>query len=381
MNISGQTRLRQSRTISLCLLTIAAAGYPATEGRASDTEIPAILQFAAQYHMMTKTEMDETNAVGKAAKPGSTSLPPPAPKTEKSTTSAWRLNNDKQLLVLNQALQVSLQRQKRLEQENQRLKKPPLKLDVSGALARGWGALKQQLTLPPLPTEPIRALTRQELNQADIRQDYAAGISLGNEILRMQSEHQQWGIPGDRRTILAGIRDLFAGQARLNPGEVNDALAAVDRQVAASREKMREQQTRTGVAYQASFMQQKGSLTADMGYGYRIDYRGKGKIASDAIIEVAVKEMRVDGKVIQDMDAGGALLSQRLDEFPPVFRDALARLENHGSMTLLVPPDLAYGEAGYPPDIPPGAYMIYQIRISDVFDADTPTLRAKAKSS
>ncbi|MEJ4043415.1 FKBP-type peptidyl-prolyl cis-trans isomerase N-terminal domain-containing protein [Erwinia sp. SLM-02] len=377
MSIMVQILISRYRAITVCALTIAAAGYPATEGRASDTGVPAILQFAEQYRVTTKETENRDPAAG-AATPRPQSRPTSATKVEKPPTSAWRLNNDKQLLALNQALKASLQRQEALEQENQRLKRPPVKIDVAGALGRGWGALQQQLTVPRLPAEPIRALTRDELNQTDIRQDYAAGISLGSEILRMQSEHQQWGVPADKRTILAGIRDLFDGHARLTPGEVNDALAAVDRKVAASREKTLAQQTRAGKAYQATFMQQKGALTAEMGYGYRIDYRGKGQIASDAVVEVAVKEMRVDGKVIQDMDAGGALLSQRVDEFPPVFRDALSRLENHGSITLLVPPDLAYGEAGYPPDIPPGAYMIYQIRISDVYDAGATTVRGKA---
>ncbi len=32
----------------------------------------------------------------------------------------------------------------------------------------------------------------------------------------------------------------------------------------------------------------------------------------------------------------------------------------------VVPPELAYGDAGYPPKVPPGATMVYTIRVENV---------------
>ena len=46
-------------------------------------------------------------------------------------------------------------------------------------------------------------------------------------------------------------------------------------------------------------------------------------------------------------------LTQKLDAYPPVFRGPLKRLQNHGSVTLVVPPDKAYGSKGLPPKMPP----------------------------
>ncbi|WP_254913865.1 FKBP-type peptidyl-prolyl cis-trans isomerase, partial [Klebsiella pneumoniae] len=66
-----------------------------------------------------------------------------------------------------------------------------------------------------------------------------------------------------------------------------------------------------------------------------------------------------------DMEAKDQALTQKLDAYPPVFREPLKRLQNHGSVTLVVPPEKAYGSKGLPPKIPPGATMVYSVRIVD----------------
>ncbi|MBB7361187.1 FKBP-type peptidyl-prolyl cis-trans isomerase, partial [Escherichia coli] len=47
-------------------------------------------------------------------------------------------------------------------------------------------------------------------------------------------------------------------------------------------------------------------------------------------------------------------------------RSALRLLKNHGTVTVAAPPELAYGDEGYPPRVPPGATMVYTIRVEDV---------------
>ncbi|MED9274838.1 FKBP-type peptidyl-prolyl cis-trans isomerase, partial [Escherichia coli] len=60
------------------------------------------------------------------------------------------------------------------------------------------------------------------------------------------------------------------------------------------------------------------------------------------------------------------VISQVLGEYPPVFREALMLMKNHGTMELVVPPELAYGDDGYPPRIPPGATMLYTLRVEGI---------------
>lgn len=74
--------------------------------------------------------------------------------------------------------------------------------------------------------------------------------------------------------------------------------------------------------------------------------------------------MLTDGTVINDMEAKDQALTQKLDAYPTVFREPLKRLQNHGSVTLVVPPEKAYGSKGLPPKSR-RATMVYSVRIVD----------------
>lgn len=199
------------------------------------------------------------------------------------------------------------------------------------------------------------------------RQDYAAGVSLGEEILQMQAERQRWGVNTDKQTILAGIIDTFAGQRQLGDDELNQALIASESQVTNAREKTIAEQAQKGESYLAIFKKGKAVKSTTAGAWYRVDYAGDAPIPEGASLDVVVKETLTNGTVIQDMEAKGAVLTQTLDKFPPLFQEALKTLRNHGSLTLVVPPQLAYGDKGYPPNVPPNATMVYTLRVAEMY--------------
>lgn len=212
-----------------------------------------------------------------------------------------------------------------------------------------------------------RLITGDALKAPQPREDYATGVSLGEEILQMQEERRRWGVTSDKQLILAGIADTFAGKRMLADDELNSTLAAAEKKVAAAREKISVAQRQKGAAYANEFKKDKRVRQAPSGFWYRIDYAGDAQIPNTASVDVVVKETLADGTLIQDMEANGATLSQPVADFPPLFKEAISLLKNHGSMTLIVPPELAYGEKGYPPKVPPNATMIYTLRIAEMY--------------
>lgn len=212
-----------------------------------------------------------------------------------------------------------------------------------------------------------RLITGDTLKATQPREDYAAGVSLGEEILQMQEERRRWGVTSDKQLILAGIADTFAGKRMLADDELNKVLAAAEKKVADAREKISVAQRQKGLAYTNEFKKDKRVRQAPSGFWYRIDYAGDMNIPNTASVDVVVKETLADGTLIQDMEAKGATLSQPVADFPPLFKEAISLLKNHGSMTLIVPPELAYGEKGYPPKVPPNATMIYTLRIAEMY--------------
>ena len=203
-----------------------------------------------------------------------------------------------------------------------------------------------------------------KLSASGEQQSYAIGASMGSEALNVLTTRRTQGVTVDAGLVLQGIEDAFRGQLRLGEQERNKALFDVSQQVYQNLNKIEQKNISAGKKYQQAFARKKDVVFKEGVYS-RVDYPGKGKISGNDLVTVVIKEMLTDGTVINDMEAKDQALTQKLDAYPPVFREPLKRLQNHGSVTLVVPPEKAYGSKGLPPKIPPGATMVYSVRIVD----------------
>ncbi|MXL33919.1 peptidylprolyl isomerase [Klebsiella pneumoniae] len=203
-----------------------------------------------------------------------------------------------------------------------------------------------------------------KLSASGEQQAYAIGASMGSEALNVLTTRRTQGVTVDAGLVLQGIEDAFRGQLRLGEQERNKALFDVSQQVYQNLNKIEQKNISAGKKYQQAFARKKDVVFKEGVYS-RVDYPGKGKISGNDLVTVVIKEMLTDGTVINDMEAKDQALTQKLDAYPPVFREPLKRLQNHGSVTLVVPPEKAYGSKGLTPKIPPGATMVYSVRIVD----------------
>ncbi|WP_236720674.1 FKBP-type peptidyl-prolyl cis-trans isomerase N-terminal domain-containing protein [Serratia marcescens] len=210
-------------------------------------------------------------------------------------------------------------------------------------------AERQQATEMPLLTSDVD------------KQAYAAGVSLGRDILHLQQENRRAGLEADSQLLLAGIADTLAGRSRLDEATIDSALRTAQQRLQPVQAPVLD-----GKAYLADFARQEGVKKDALGFYYRVDYAGSGAIGADDRVDIVVRESLTDGRVVKDMELAGTVISQPLTRYPPLFRAAIAKLQRHGSITLAVPSALAYGKRGSPPAIPPDATMIYTLRIADV---------------
>ncbi|MTD28407.1 FKBP-type peptidyl-prolyl cis-trans isomerase N-terminal domain-containing protein [Erwinia sorbitola] len=208
---------------------------------------------------------------------------------------------------------------------------------------------------------PAEKLTTPQMQEA-----YAAGVSLGNNVVEVQQQQAALGVVTDRQVLLSGVIDAVLGQTRLEPEALHQAMLAAELNAKNALENTLARQKKAGEAYIAEFSKQQGSKYSPAGFWYRIDYAGDAGIPATAVVDLVVKEMLTDGTVIQDMDDNGAALSQPLAQYPPLFREAIGLLKNHGSMQLVVPASLAYGDEGYLPKVLPGTTMVYHLRIAEI---------------
>ncbi|EHO9284327.1 FKBP-type peptidyl-prolyl cis-trans isomerase [Salmonella enterica] len=227
-------------------------------------------------------------------------------------------------------------------------------------------------------TEQNNALqkTAQTLQQTPVtlktprqRQAYAAGVMFAQDVRDAQAGNRMLGVNLDRTLLLAGLSDALNGHLRLDDGALTTATNDLADAAQEGFRKVKAAQSKLAAAWLKKFRKQKGAARDDSGFWYRVTWEGDGeRLKPDDVVDVVVEEKLVDGTVVSDMDRTGSGLRQRVSDFPPVFAAGLLRLKNHGQITLVVPPELAYGDKGYPPDVPPGATMIYQVRVSDRID-------------
>lgn len=277
----------------------------------------------------------------------------------------------------NQALSVIIDNQKALvaaeENKSKALSQQQQELHSQGLLmqterdniAREMVTLRSKISM--LETKVPQQIGADILKQPGFLEDYAAGVSLGEEILQMQEERRQWGATADKKLILAGITDSFTGKRELTDEELNRVLINAEKRITDTRENAIAFQKQKGGVYLNEFKKDKRVRQAAYGFWYRIDYAGDAIIPDTASVDIVVKEVLTDGTVIQDMATSGATLSQPVAQFPPLFKEAIKLLKNHGTITLVVPPELAYGDKGYSPKIPPNATMIYTLRIAEMY--------------
>ncbi|WP_261457277.1 FKBP-type peptidyl-prolyl cis-trans isomerase N-terminal domain-containing protein [Serratia fonticola] len=198
------------------------------------------------------------------------------------------------------------------------------------------------------------------------KRDYAIGTALGDDILSLLDSKKSQGVDVNHRRVLAGVSDVINGQSKLSKEQIDKALHESELELDNQYKKIKGRNEQQGSLYIENFKKQARVIKSQQGFYYRVDYAGDSPIGEGEIVAVVVKESLTDGKVIKDMELAGTSISQPLSAYPPLFREALGKLKNHGSMTLVVPPALAYGDKGMLPDIPPGTTMVYNVRILDV---------------
>ncbi|EHI2276993.1 hypothetical protein J9D08_003523 [Salmonella enterica] len=366
---------------------------------AEDGDIPEVLRFARQYHaealrtpasagrsgagrMLAQSELVRQQQAAqlralkaklKAAQAqtlpqsGTTGLKQEITRLTAELTAATRQNDAlaKQVSALQQ--QVAAGRTDSAAQTKTTADLTAARKQVTDLTAKLAAVTEQNDALQK--TVQAQQQTPATLKTPRQRLAYAAGVMFAQDVRDAQASNRMLGVNLDGTLLQAGLSDALNGHLRLD----DKALAtATDDLADAAREgfrKVKATQSKLAAAWLEKFRKLKGAARDDSGFWYRVTWEGDGeRLKLDDVVDVVVEEKLADGTVVSDMDRTGSGLRQRVSDFPPVFAAGLLRLKNHGQITLVVPPELAYGDKGYPPDVPPGATMIYQVRVSDRID-------------
>ncbi|MDU6923230.1 FKBP-type peptidyl-prolyl cis-trans isomerase, partial [Franconibacter helveticus] len=214
--------------------------------------------------------------------------------------------------------------------------------------------------------DKAKPATAAKPKSTDEIRDYALGAFWAQEMIGMMKSKEGYGYHIARQQVLNGATDMINGELKLSYEQLIKVLQELDKNSGAQEEKVKKIANNEGRQYMTGFSKQPGVKKASMGYYYLIAKKGSGKIKNSDTVGVVIRESLSNGKIINDMTQKGTVLALPLNSYPPLFKSALSVLNNHGEIRIVVPPELAYGEAGRMPEIPPDSTMVYDIKIVDV---------------
>jgi FKBP-type peptidyl-prolyl cis-trans isomerase FkpA len=133
---------------------------------------------------------------------------------------------------------------------------------------------------------------------------------------------------------------------------------------------MAEKAKEAGNAFREKAAQEPGAETTSEGMVIFSVAAGTGEAPTGAdTVKVHYHGTFTDGRVFDSSREGGEPAVFALSAVVPCFSQGIQRMKVGGKAKLICPPELAYGERGAPPMVPPGATLIFEIELLEITEA------------
>ena len=201
-----------------------------------------------------------------------------------------------------------------------------------------------------------------EPSETDIDPDtlYVMGAFMGRQLLPLSLSAK------DLEALSEGLRDAALGQElRLDPEENRERVQALQQQrmtAAADTER------RASQAYIDEIASRDGVVRTPSGLLFEQLVAGSGASpkATD-MVEVHYHGTLRDGSVFDSsVTSGGACAKFPLNRVIPCWTEGVQRMKVGGKARLVCPSNIAYGDKGFPPKIPAGAVLTFEVELLQI---------------
>jgi FKBP-type peptidyl-prolyl cis-trans isomerase FkpA len=206
-------------------------------------------------------------------------------------------------------------------------------------------------------TPPATAPVGPPTPKADEGTFYALGAALGGNLKSLRLT------PAEVEVVKRGFGDSLTGQKlEADPSAYEDNIKKLaDARIAETSKANKE----AGKAYAAKAATEKGAQKTTSGVIYGSLHEGTGAAPGAAdTVKVSIVGKLTDGTVFEDGSAKPPV-ELALNQVFPCFSEGIAKMKVGGSARLVCPSDTAFGDQGRPPSVPPGATIVFEVKLVD----------------
>lgn len=197
-------------------------------------------------------------------------------------------------------------------------------------------------------------------NMKDEKAQYSYAI--GYQIAKNMKEQK---VDIDAKAFNAAMTDVMSDKAaRMTDEERMGALRKMSESRRADDTKLAEENLKKGKEFLDANKGKEGVKTTASGLQYKVVTEGKGKTpkATDTV------EVHYRGKLIDGKEFDSSYARNQPAQFPvraviPGWTEALQLMKEGSKYELTIPAELAYGERGQPPQIPPNAVLTFDVEL------------------
>jgi FKBP-type peptidyl-prolyl cis-trans isomerase FkpA len=191
---------------------------------------------------------------------------------------------------------------------------------------------------------------------------YAIGYILSRSLMNYDLTTENLSL------VEQGIRDGVHG----NPAkvELQEYPPKIEDYLASRRAAVVEAEQTAGTAFRDKVASEAGAQVKDSGLIYVEQQAGDGAAPTESdTVKIHYHGTLRDGSVFDTSRAeGGQPATFALSGVVPCFSEGIRLMRVGGKSKLVCPPEMAYGDRGFPPMIPPGATLLFDVELIEIAD-------------
>ena len=211
-----------------------------------------------------------------------------------------------------------------------------------------------------------------ELKTEEDKTFYTLGTMFGSRLNNLDLKENEID------ALAAGLRDSAAKKTlAVKPEDYQNKIQEIfSERMKVFAEKVKKE----GSAYLEKFVKDQGAQKTQSGLAFKIEKGGSAKKPKpEDTVEVHYHGTLIDGTVFDSSRERNQSVSFPLNRVIKGWTEGLQLIGEGGKVKLVIPAELAYGDAGAPPKIPGGSTLIFDVELIKIKGPEAkPEVQAKA---